>query len=187
MLSLYCVCICLGNLSLSLQLVEGGRSGVNNRDIFKKRGETQGMSAGASGDASTFSDNGMNNLLIKRNKKKHYRKQRGANKRKGMRQESTSLQNYNSRPPPPPCPVHSLTRFADFAQNTSSSVSVSFSAQPLIAIILAATSRGASDKKLGLFTLLLPSLNRTLDCGLRYLVVVGYDQGDEYYDTSQVW
>jgi hypothetical protein len=31
---------------------------------------------------------------------------------------------------------------------------------------------------------LLPSLLRTLDCGFRYEYVLGYDQGDQFYDSD---
>eukprot|EP01039_Chlorochromonas_danica_P006585 gene6585-7275_t len=40
-----------------------------------------------------------------------------------------------------------------------------------------------SISRLALFTFLLPSLMRTLDCGFRYEYVLGYDAGDAYYDS----
>jgi hypothetical protein len=60
---------------------------------------------------------------------------------------------------------------------------------PLIAIMAATTTRKVnkpSTKSLSLFTYLLPSLIRTLDCGFRYEYVLGYDQGDPFYDSENV-
>jgi hypothetical protein len=60
---------------------------------------------------------------------------------------------------------------------------------PLIAVMAASTTRNIpnpSIAKLALFNYLLPSLMRTLDCGYRYEYVLGYDQGDAFYDSSQV-
>jgi hypothetical protein len=60
---------------------------------------------------------------------------------------------------------------------------------PLIAVMAASTTRkvnGASTGSLSLFQFMLPSLIRSLDCGFRYEVVVGYDQGDPFYDSSAV-
>lgn len=65
---------------------------------------------------------------------------------------------------------------------------------PLIAIMASTTSRGynltttpsnshPSFTKISLFKTLLPSLLCTLDCGFNYLFVLGYDQGDEFYDS----
>lgn len=39
--------------------------------------------------------------------------------------------------------------------------------------------------RLALFTYLLPSLMRSLDCGFRYVYVLGFDEGDEFYDTPE--
>lgn len=60
---------------------------------------------------------------------------------------------------------------------------------PLIAIMAATTTRKIkkpSTKNLSLFTYLLPSLVRTLDCGFRYEYVLGYDKGDPFYDSKEV-
>ena len=38
---------------------------------------------------------------------------------------------------------------------------------------------------MALFTYLLPSLIRTLDCGFRYEYVLGYDLGDPFYDNAE--
>jgi hypothetical protein len=60
---------------------------------------------------------------------------------------------------------------------------------PLIAVIAATTTRkvkNPSTKNLALFTLLLPSLMRSLDCGFRYEYVLGYDVGDPFYDSTNV-
>lgn len=60
---------------------------------------------------------------------------------------------------------------------------------PLIAVMAATTTRkisAPSTSKLALFTLLLPSLMRSLDCGFRYEYVLGYDEGDPFYDTPKV-
>ena len=44
--------------------------------------------------------------------------------------------------------------------------------------------RKPSTKTLALFLYLLPSLVRTVDCGFRYEYVLGYDEGDQFYDTT---
>ena len=59
--------------------------------------------------------------------------------------------------------------------------------EPLIAVMAATTTRKihrASTKNIALFVFLLPSLIRTLDCGFRYVYVMGYDVGDPFYDTD---
>jgi hypothetical protein len=63
------------------------------------------------------------------------------------------------------------------------------SSQPLVAILTGSTSRSAispSNTTLSVFTILLPSLMRSLDCGFTYLVVIGYDRGDPFYDSIKV-
>lgn len=60
---------------------------------------------------------------------------------------------------------------------------------PLISILAATTTRKIfepSTKNLSLFTLLLPSLVRNLDCGFRYEYVLGFDEGDAFYDSKEV-
>lgn len=60
-------------------------------------------------------------------------------------------------------------------------------ALPLIAVMAATTTRKVahpSTETLSLFTLLLPSLVRSLDCGFRYVYVLGYDKGDPFYDSE---
>lgn len=60
---------------------------------------------------------------------------------------------------------------------------------PLIALMAATTTRGLlnpSTSNLALFQYLLPSFVRSLDCGYRYEVVLGYDQGDPFYDNAKV-
>lgn len=60
---------------------------------------------------------------------------------------------------------------------------------PLIAIMAASTTRRIKDpstSNLALFTLMLPSLIRTLDCGYRYMYVLGFDKGDPFYDSDEV-
>jgi hypothetical protein len=64
-----------------------------------------------------------------------------------------------------------------------------FSSLPLIAVMAATTTRrveSPSPDNMALFTLLLPSLARSLDCGFRYEYVLGYDQGDRFYDSEEV-
>lgn len=59
--------------------------------------------------------------------------------------------------------------------------------QPLIAVLAATTTRRVQQPaihKIALFTLLLPSLVRTLDCGFRYVYMMGYDVSDPYYDNK---
>lgn len=63
------------------------------------------------------------------------------------------------------------------------------SVNPLIAIMSGSTSRKEkrpSNATLSMFTVMLPSLMRSLDCGFRYVVVIGYDQGDPFYDSNEV-
>jgi len=58
---------------------------------------------------------------------------------------------------------------------------------PLIAIMAASTTRKVrrpSPKTMSLFTYLLPSLRTSIDCGFRYVFVMGYDEGDPYHDTQ---
>jgi hypothetical protein len=60
---------------------------------------------------------------------------------------------------------------------------------PLIAVMAATTTRKVtkpSTSKLALFTHLLPSLVRSLDCGFRYEYVLGFDKGDPFYDSKEV-
>ena len=61
--------------------------------------------------------------------------------------------------------------------------------EPLIAIMAATTSRKMSNpspKTMSIFTFLLPSLIRSLDCGFSYMFVLGYDKGDKFYDNEEV-
>ena len=61
---------------------------------------------------------------------------------------------------------------------------------PLIAVMAATTTRKISDpsvSNIALFTILLPSLVRSLDCGFRYMYVMGYDAGDKFYDSKKVF
>eukprot|EP01041_Mallomonas_annulata_P004655 gene4655-9237_t len=58
---------------------------------------------------------------------------------------------------------------------------------PLIAIMAGTTTRKVtkpSTSNLALFSFLLPSLLRTVDCGFRYVYVLGYDKGDPFYDDE---
>lgn len=60
---------------------------------------------------------------------------------------------------------------------------------PLIAVLAATTTRKIVDpsvSNIALFTILLPSLVRSLDCGFRYMYVMGYDSGDKFFDTKKV-
>ena len=57
----------------------------------------------------------------------------------------------------------------------------------LIAIMAATSSRGVaspSTQSFSIFTMFLPSLVRTVDCGFRYMCVLGYDVGDAYFDSE---
>jgi len=61
-------------------------------------------------------------------------------------------------------------------------------AQEVIAILAATTARkisSPSPAKLALCRWLLPSVVKTLDCGFRFKFVLGYDEGDEYFDTPE--
>jgi hypothetical protein len=57
---------------------------------------------------------------------------------------------------------------------------------PHIAIMLGSTSRkvaSPSTDSMALYTISLPSIAKTVECGFRYTVFVGYDAGDPFYDT----
>ncbi len=57
---------------------------------------------------------------------------------------------------------------------------------PHIAILLGSTSRGVSDpstSNLALFTLSLPSIAKTVECGFCYSIFLGYDVEDPFYDS----
>lgn len=59
---------------------------------------------------------------------------------------------------------------------------------PLIALMAATTTRkvtNPSTSNLALFSYLLPSLLRTVDCGFKYMYVLGYDQDDPFYDSAK--
>jgi hypothetical protein len=43
-----------------------------------------------------------------------------------------------------------------------------------------------SIKSLALFHYLLPSLITSLDCGFRYVFLLGYDEGDPFFDSPLV-
>ena len=61
--------------------------------------------------------------------------------------------------------------------------------EPLIAILAGTTSRKMDNpkiEKMSLFTYLFPSLIRSLDCGFKYMFVLGYDKGDKFYDHDEV-
>jgi hypothetical protein len=60
---------------------------------------------------------------------------------------------------------------------------------PIIAIVAATTTRNTPNiliPNLPLFAILFPSLARTLECGYRYLFVLGYDDSDQYYSNPEV-
>lgn len=60
---------------------------------------------------------------------------------------------------------------------------------PLIAIMAASSTRAVvtpTVKSMALFHYLLPSLTTSLDCGFRYVFILGYDEGDVFYDSPRV-
>ncbi|CAM9341488.1 unnamed protein product [Discosporangium mesarthrocarpum] len=74
------------------------------------------------------------------------------------------------RPPPPDCTGRP-----------------SEATDPLIAICAGSTTRGVlgpSVDTLALFRYLLPSIERTADCGFNYVTVIGYDEGDIFFDSE---
>lgn len=70
---------------------------------------------------------------------------------------------------------------------TTSCSKVGDDSQELIAIIVASTSRSIPFNPklldLPLFKYMLPSLLRTIDCHYQYLIVIGYDKGDPFFDS----
>lgn len=59
---------------------------------------------------------------------------------------------------------------------------------PLVAIMAGSTTRRVdlpSTDNIALFTVLLPSLLRSLDCGFRYVYILGFDAGDSFYDSRE--
>lgn len=79
---------------------------------------------------------------------------------------------------------------ASTATSIATTTSSASSQQPLlIAIMAASTTRKIIDPSpdnIALFTYMLPSLIRTIDCGFRYMYVLGYDKGDPFYDSDEV-
>lgn len=60
---------------------------------------------------------------------------------------------------------------------------------PLIAILVRVSTRQVdrpSLRDLDLFTVSMPSLSSSLECGFRYSVLLGYDVGDRYFDSEEV-
>jgi hypothetical protein len=60
---------------------------------------------------------------------------------------------------------------------------------PLIAILVGVTTRKLTEpslRDLDIFTVSMPSLMSSLDCGYRYHVLLGYDVGDPFYDSDKV-
>ncbi|KAM3568604.1 hypothetical protein VYU27_009275 [Nannochloropsis oceanica] len=58
--------------------------------------------------------------------------------------------------------------------------------ETLITILAGVSTRGVSwtsPTELAPFRHLLPSIVRTVECGFRYEVILGYDSGDKFYDT----
>lgn len=58
----------------------------------------------------------------------------------------------------------------------------------MISLLVAVTTRkmhNPSTSNLAIFHALLPSFIRTLDCGFRYSVVIGYDKDDQYFDSEK--
>ena len=63
------------------------------------------------------------------------------------------------------------------------------SSYPMISILVAVTTRKIKKptlRDLDLYTVSMPSLMGSLDCGFRYSVIVGYEVGDPYLDTVEV-
>lgn len=59
---------------------------------------------------------------------------------------------------------------------------------PLIAVMAGSTTRGIKDPSftnLALFKFLLPSFAKSIDCGFRYLFMIGYDHGDPFYEPTK--
>ena len=60
---------------------------------------------------------------------------------------------------------------------------------PLIAILVAVTTHrvvNPSLRDLDIFTLSMPSLISSLDCGFRYRLMLGYEKGDQFFDSDKV-
>lgn len=82
-------------------------------------------------------------------------------------------------------PLHSAS--ANTANSTATPTTGIESLQ-LIAIMAATTTRNVikpSTSNLSCFTTLLPSILISVDCGFRYIVVLGYDAGDTFYDSDE--
>jgi len=59
---------------------------------------------------------------------------------------------------------------------------------PWVAVAVSATSRGIKFKnvqELALFSILLPSLVQTVECGFNYRVVLAFDYGDAFFDSEE--
>jgi len=85
------------------------------------------------------------------------------------------------------CPNQKLPSSSGSSGSSSKKGKNEADSMPLISVMAATTTRKVSQpstKNLALFTYLLPSLVRTLDCGFRYEFVLGFDKGDPYYDSD---
>mgnify|MGYP003385117806 CR=1 FL=1 len=57
---------------------------------------------------------------------------------------------------------------------------------PTIAILVATTSHNSRSKTdLALTNMFLPTLAGSLDCGFKYVLVIGFDRNDPFYDTTR--
>ncbi|GMI19650.1 hypothetical protein TeGR_g2588 [Tetraparma gracilis] len=61
---------------------------------------------------------------------------------------------------------------------------------PLVAICSGVTSRSVKKEDmhpghLALFQKLMPSIVKTVDCDVDYMIVIGFDKGDQFYDTKE--
>lgn len=75
------------------------------------------------------------------------------------------------------------------AKSKAAQLAPYFASLPLISVLAATTTRkvvNPSPDNMALFTFMLPSMVRSLDCGFRYEYVLGYDVGDPFYDTEEV-
>lgn len=80
-----------------------------------------------------------------------------------------------------------LTVCSNTAAHYAESMRGPQSAFPMIAVMAATTTRNVkvtTVTNIALFKLMLPSLVRSVDCGYRYMYVMGYDAGDKYYDDE---
>ena len=78
--------------------------------------------------------------------------------------------------------------YGENANNNNNNIDPEDESYEMISLLVAVTTRKMHHpaiENLAIFHALLPSFIRTLDCGFKYSVVIGYDKGDQYFDKKE--